>query len=51
MTTFLRNTKMWAAATLMTLFLGTASLTFPSPAAAEAAAQRSDVVAVSATRM
>jgi len=46
MTTFIRNTKMWAAATLTALSLGAAVLTSPSPAT-DAAIQRSDVVAVS----
>ena len=51
MTTFIRNTKMWAAAALTTLFLGTAGLASASPAATEAAAQRSEVVAVSTERV
>ena len=46
MTTFIRNTKMWAAATLTALSLGAAVLTSTSPAT-DAAIQRSDVVAVS----
>ena len=46
MTTFIRNTKMWAAAALTALSLGTAVLTSTSPAT-DAAIQRSDVVAVS----
>lgn len=46
MITFIRNTKMWAAATLIALSLGTAVLTSTSPAT-DAASQRSDVVAVS----
>lgn len=50
MTTFIRNTKMWAAAALTTLFLGTAGLASASPAATEAA-QRSEVVAVSTERV
>ena len=46
MTTFIRNTKMWAAATLTALSLGAAVLT-STPPATDAAIQRSDVVAVS----